>query len=498
MQRAFLTSVGVAVFALAALAAHWRPLWFDEFFTLYVAQEPSVVDTVKALLAGADTNPPLDYLLRHLSFDAFGTSAEAFRWPSAAAFVAGMFAVYLYLRPRVPFLAAASAFLLPLCTRAVDYAYEGRAYALLFASGPIALLAWQRAVDRPRNAARVLALVAALCIGPFSHYFGVLSIAPVAAGEIYRSVSRRRVDWRIAGALAATGLLLLLLLPFARNAASMSGAFWASRFGVADVFHYFRVTLQHAEAPAAIVLVGFVVYAFRGKQFVRRPAPVNVPVHELVAAIVLALTPVSAYVLAKLLTGALTARYTIALVGGVAILTGYVLAKVCASARVVALASVALLTAFGLGYLVSAVAGFRGNEPVPAEIQKLLRQTSLPVAFDSPHLYLTYVHYEPDLARTRFWYPMDAQTALALHGFNNDEIALRGLSRIVPLQVANYADFVAANPEFLVLYGQDYWPSLVKMLQLDGYCLQAAGSAGQTILLHATRSADHQVPCRQE
>jgi len=74
-----------------------------------------------------------------------------------------MFAVYAYVRRRVPFLAAASAFVFPAATLAVFYAYEGRAYALLFASAPLALLAWQRAVERPTDPLR-LALLTGPCV----------------------------------------------------------------------------------------------------------------------------------------------------------------------------------------------------------------------------------------------------------------------------------------------------------------------------------------------
>ena len=112
-RRMLFGGVIVTVLLFAVLAAHWRPLWYDELFTLYVASEPTTGDVLRALLHGADTNPPLDYLLRHASLAAFGDSSVAFRWPSAAAFVAGQLAIFAYVRRRAPFLAAAGAALLP-------------------------------------------------------------------------------------------------------------------------------------------------------------------------------------------------------------------------------------------------------------------------------------------------------------------------------------------------------------------------------------------------
>ena len=63
-MRTLLGGVFVTVSLFAVLAAHWRPLWYDELFTLYVASEPTLRDVLRALLSGADTNPPLDYVLR--------------------------------------------------------------------------------------------------------------------------------------------------------------------------------------------------------------------------------------------------------------------------------------------------------------------------------------------------------------------------------------------------------------------------------------------------
>lgn len=489
-EWAFLAGVALVVFALAVLAAHWRPLWYDEIFTLYVAQSPSLAATVGALLAGADTSPPLDYLLRHLSLALFGSSPGALRWPSAAAFVIGLFAVYAYVRRRVPFLAAATAFVLPVATLAVFYAYEGRAYGLLFASGPLALLAWQRAVEQPRDPLRLALLTVALCVGPFSHFMGVLCLVPVAAGEAWRSVTGRRVDWGIAGAFGAACLGCLLLIPFARNAAALSGAFWASGYRLADVFGYYGAFLGYAAGAALIVLAAAVLAAswsfWRGGAKERA----EVPAHELVAACVLALTPLSAYVLAEGLTGALTARYTIALVPGIAMLVAYLLAQVQAAARLVGLASLTFLTSVGLWHLGSAAVAYRGNEPIPAEIRELLQRSSLPVAFDSPHLYLEYSYYAPGQAAGRFHYPMDAATAVALRGINNDEIALRGLSRAAPLNVMDYAPFRDRHDEFLVLYSLRFRTALVNALQSDGFCLRTVARIDPTVVLLAVRDCD--------
>lgn len=483
-RRALLSGVIVTVFLFAVLAAHWRPLWYDELFTLYVAGEPTPRDVLRSLLAGADTNPPVDYLLRHASLAVFGDSSVAFRWPSAAAFVAGQLAIFAYVRRRTPFLAAAGAALLPIATAAVFFTYEGRAYALLFASAAIALWAWQRAVEQPSQPLRLAVLLGALCLGPYSHYYGVLNFLPVTAGEALRWGRRRRIDWPIALVIVVASLLTLGLLAFARNASGMHDSFWAAGFRLADLPGYYGGFLGYAGAAtyiaigAAVALAGF---GWRGSSFAGRT---TVPAHEIVAAVVLALTPLSAFVLAETVTGALTSKYAITLVAGVAILVGYLLACGEARHRGLVAATVALLAIWAVGRHASSAIDYQGSEPIPVAIRDALARSSEPVAFDSPHLFLQFVHYEPTLAG-RFVYPMDAATALELRGFNNDEVALRGLQQIRSLNVTAYRDFVDRHDTFLVVYSRVFWPALVKALQGDGYCLANVAASGSTELLLA-------------
>jgi hypothetical protein len=484
-QRWILVSVTIACVVIAWLASSWRPLWYDELYTFHVARAPSLLATLRALLAGADTNPPLDYLLRHVSMTFFGETPAAFRLPSALAFVAGLLAIYGYVRPRVPMAAAAAAFLAPIGTAAVFFSYEGRAYALLFASGALALLAWQRAVaaSTPRRLA-VLAL--ALCVGPFSHYFGVLAMVPPALGEAWRTVERRRLDGRIVMAFTTAALACLLLLPFARLALGMQGAFWASSFRLADAYQYFTAFLQYAGSSVPIVLatgvvlVGGLCTVRQWRQALRVP----VPAHELVAAIALAYTPLLAFGLASTVTGALTPRYTIAFVPGVAMLLGYLVAIVAGVLPRTAWLATACIAALGFTGLVRAVGDLFVEQGFPGELRQVMESTRLPVAFDAPHKFLEYSHYAPEAVRQRFVYPMDAPLAVRLRGFNNDEIALRGLAQIAPLHVTGYREFVARTPEFLLVQDRGFAPALARQLPADGFCLQPLATAGSVVLLH--------------
>jgi hypothetical protein len=182
----------------------------------------------------------------------------------------------------------------------------------------------------------------------------------------------------------------------------------------------------------------------------------------------------------------LVAKYTIAFVPGLAILFGYLLNVVDAWRRPAALLALGVLALLGLARFSVDALAYRDDVPVPTQLPALLPEGSaLPVAFDSPHLFLEAVYYEPHFAGGRFYYPMDAATGLAVRGFNNDEIALRRLTAIKPLNVVDYREFLRQNREFLVVFSRDFWPGLVQALKRDGYCLQPVAEAGTTEMLHA-------------
>jgi len=490
-ERGLLVGAVVVIVVMAWLAASWRPLGYDELFTYYVARLPSAASVIRALLSGADANPPLDDLLRYASMSLLGESPAAFRLPSVLVFMAGLLAIHGYVRPRVPGAAALAALLVPAGTAAMSFAHEGRGYALLFASGVLALLAWQRAIAAP-TPRRLGLLALALCVGPLSHVFGVLSVLPPAIGEAWRSAQRRRLDRRILAAFIGGVLLSLSAVPFAQPASSVQGASGAGPAGLADAVRYALGFLQYAGSPVLLVfgasalLVCVLALGPRTRVALR----LQLPLHELVAAVALVGVPLCACVLAATLTRTLTAPDVVAFVPGVAILLGYLVALVTKLMPRTAWMAVGGIAALAVTSLFWTLVDFLKQEPLPAPLRQAIELSSLPVAFDTPHQFLEYGFQAPALARDRFVYPMDAGLARRLRGSDDDEIALRGLARIVPLNVTSYVEFASRTPEFLLVRDYRHAPALARQLPVDGFCLDELLQSGTVVLLHVTWNCD--------
>lgn len=227
-----LAAIGLLAFQLAtlALADGWQlfitPAWLDEYASLFVAGRSGVVESLRALAQGGDTNAPLLFLAQRLvgfasgGLDLTGQAMLPLRLLSFACVWGALLGTYALLRPNVPhlvaFVAAAAPWTHPLI---VQHAFEARFY------GPWALctvlfsLAVSRAGDSPPLPHRLaIALsAAALCL---VHYFGVITWGIIVASQVghdwrmkpfvWRSTARRLAP-AIAGPLALATCIPLYL-----------------------------------------------------------------------------------------------------------------------------------------------------------------------------------------------------------------------------------------------------------------------------------------------
>jgi hypothetical protein len=242
-----ITSICMFAFAVMAAQALNKLMWFDEFITFYIAKLGSLHAIWRALARGTDPNPPLSHWLAALSLRAFGANSFAARLPFMLAGIAGLFALFAFLRRRIPPLYASVGVLFFMSTAAFDYFFEARSYALTLAFSALSLLFWQEAAEGARPILSSVALGVVLAGGICSNYFAVLAFFPIAAGELVRNISQRRFEWRVWIALAVSGSTLLLYLPLIHRA--------VARF---SPYAWNRVDLDMA-LDGYLLMVGYIV-----------------------------------------------------------------------------------------------------------------------------------------------------------------------------------------------------------------------------------------------
>jgi len=146
------------------------------------------------------------------------------RLPSIVAFWIMSLCLYAFLRRRLPFSFAIAGMLFPLLTSAARFSYEARPYGLVLGLAGVALVCWQAAADGRKRPVALPGLAASLAAALCCHPLAVTLALPFLAGEVTRSIQRRRLDvlmW-CAFAAATPPLWILWKLKSAAHAASFA------------------------------------------------------------------------------------------------------------------------------------------------------------------------------------------------------------------------------------------------------------------------------------
>ena len=446
----------VYLYAVGHAAAH-RPLWYDEVFTRTIAGLEGPVAIVRALLDKADNHPPLDYLARHFSMMVFGGSDLAFRLPSIVAVLVASLALYAFVLRRCSVPAALVAFSLPFCTIVLRFAAEGRGYGFLFASACLALLAWQLAIEK-QSKPRLAFLILSLCIGPYSHYYAVLTYAPIVVGEACRIWVRREISWAIVIAVILSLALSVFVVPFAVNASEYAAGFW-TRFGPTTPFSFYAGLMPKAFPPIIASMIACIVLAFLkpGRDLERSENPGFQP-HEIAAALTFCTVPFLTYLLAEFVTNALWLKYTLTTVVGIVLLGALVTHQVETWRRSGAIAIALCFSVWTAVVLVNeATQADHSRSPVSEEIITLIDSTDAPIVITDADQFLIAQTNLSEPRRRRVFYPSDKRAAMKYAGTDTTERALSHLSRYAPINVVDLCDFTRKHPRVLLVGKADHW-----------------------------------------
>jgi hypothetical protein len=434
--------------APAILCAYWKPLTHDELFSYEIARLGGIAEVWRALAAGADFHPPLDFVIRHLFMSLFGQSETAFRLPSLAATWSTLWCLYSFVARRTSTMYGLMAALIPLSTPVWEFSYDGRPYALMVALSAGTLVAWQRRTEGSRSAL----IFMALCLAgvTWTHWYGVLVFAPIAAGELVRSWNRRRVDWAAWAALATATAALLPLIPLMRGARQIGAAYW-TKVGLLQALSVYTTLMEQLCIPAAGVLAVFLATgSLTRSQGGRRRAGE----YEIAAVVGFLMLPLAAYILAKSLTGALITRYVLAAAIGIAIALAFTAweGMGASAAPGVVIAATLCVSAFcgeaAFAWKQRQLRGELNRDNLP----ELVRDLPGPIVMTDNDTLLPLRHYQPPEVSRRLVYVADEKAALELQGYHTIERLFPRLERWSKLvDVRPYAEFVQEYKTFVLI-----------------------------------------------
>ena len=484
---ALLLAMASVYLVLTCVRAWHKPFWYDEIFTLLIADQRSMHDMWSAETAGFEFNPPASYILTKLTRH-LGERQELFaRVPEIASYLIMMVCLTLFIGRRLPLSFAIPAVSFALLSEAYDYSYEARSYAIELAGAGIALVAWQAATEpaAPKLTRRLglfilpLALAGAL----LSHCYAVLLYVPICAGELWRTWSQKRIDFALWTALIL-GLAPLTLYP-ALLATSHKVILGTSVFTPTPrrFLGAYALQLRRALPPLAVLLIPLALFAYRRQIAVRKAAEdllARIPVHERVAVAVFITIPAFGFAIARFLKSSYVSRYGLAGTLGFAILLAFAV-YVLGAARpgwtlAIALGTLAwFIVSFALTARTWAYQAPSGNNNESFIIAAAA--TGRPVVVADGRSFLEFAYYFPPEAGKQIVYLDDPKLAIQLIGTDVPDTPLL-LARpylSIPSRIEDYREFLAVHNRFWLFSWDDPMVWVERQLRQDGAALHPSG-----------------------
>jgi len=489
----------LAVFTLFALYhALITPLWFDELFTLFISRLSSLQEMLRAM--PSDGQPPLQYLLTHISLRLLGESAFALRVPEIIATITAGWMTYKIVRRHGTAIQALFALVMMLGAILIMYqAYTARPYGLLLAFTALTFYSWQTASLRQHHRLLPLCGVAMGIAGAIlSHHFGLVHVGLfLAAGEGARFIQRHRLDVWLLSAMV-TGLApLALTLPLAHISHTVLGEavlhstnFWAKPSAIDLLWYSGMISLP--------LLYLFAIFAFL--PWPKRPddgkisSLLQVPFHEWTAMYALCLLLPVVILLTVFKTGNFQPKYAISTSLGLALFSGWALPRFAPRQiniqPLLALSSVCCLLLMAMTlFLENMHLPIWKAQPGTIAVSPVLLNASagFPIVVANAYDYAPEWWYAPPSVQQRLIYLSDVAYAERQPDFL-PELSLATSQDYIPLRVTAYAPFVSSHATFLLLdSGLPRLTWVVPRLANAGWRLTPIAKSGKDVLYRVDR-----------
>lgn len=482
-----LTTVG------SLLLSHVRMMWADEFLSYWGDKLPTAGDVIRVQLHyPISLDPPLYHLLSHWSMQIFGANATGMRVPALLGVVLSQVALFLLVRRLAGGRAAVLAAALPAVFGPFWYSAEGRPYGWLLGMYALAMLCWVFATSHDADAARgrtmpLIGLALAITGAITSHYFGVLMLLPLAAGELVRTLDRKRIDLPVVLAIVIGAASLALILPFQHAL-------------VAFKLHYYNrnvtteaITLgfTNAVSQSHVVTYAFLlVIAVAGaSRFLKRGPGESRGLWTML--LVLALMPLWCFLFEKFVTHSMEGRYAIPASLALVVVLALVLQPLVQRRAKVFYVVLGLILLAGLGSI-----------GVKVRRERLFRRDfmsdlALPPGASLAGTRYIYVnsfgnflqdqYYAPPGMQSRLAYVYDAEEEIRFKGRDTHSISADNLRHYAPqLHLIPYEQFRDEPNPVYVKYGVADWEWLSQDLNNRQITSKALG----TLMLGQLRRVD--------
>ena len=438
----------VIYFGAMLVQSAFKPLWYDELVTHYLAALP-ITRLWDALISGAEIHPPLSMMEAHAIQLVLGPTALASRMPEIVAFWVMSLALFFLVRSDLGSSWAMAAVLFVFASDAEYYATEARPYAILMCCAIVAMLSWRK-LHGPWRWFYLKCIFFSIAAGVSAEFMAVLIPVPIAIGELFRMRQKRRIDLAFWIAVIAGVSVILLYLPIMRLAQRYVPHNSQGAGHTASLLVLFGLLLLPVIPTAAAALIGlWITCGLPGDLGALRAKPgdrTGVRLPELAAAAALFLLPLGQIALEHW-TRSVNPRYTVEYVIGASLLFTYGCAWLFRRTRT---AGFVFLLFFVSAIAIGACMRFRAERkapPWPPAI-KAAEIPELPILVDQGFHYLPIYWYNPAL-QSRMYFVDSSEDALRVSGADTVELNLLFARDWLPVKLAQRSQFYHPGSKFL-------------------------------------------------
>ena len=458
-SRALVYAVFSVLYLVPTLwLATYKLVWDDEFFTLYLART-GWHSLLAAMATGADQHPPPFYYLTGWVLQHFGTSNITLRLTAIVGFWILCVCLYEIVRDLAGPIWGVVAMVFPLSTAIYYYASEARGYGLVAGFTAMAVLAWFKATEHCRRAVFLPLLAVSLACAVSSHYYAVLILIPLAAGELVRTRALGRIDVPVWFAFMFTLVPVMAFLPTILSAHEYSAHFWAVPVW-SEAVYYYAGQLGLGAIPLLAFLAAGRIFGFgrRGWRAMNRGRGVSLhergPLTPWQATVLylLAATPVAAMLGAKVATHGFSPRYAICSIVGIATLVAYLLSRAAPRALTAMAAVVLCLIMYGVEIRILHEAFAEQRATLADSARALSSSGDAQIALMDITVMHQLSYYAPRELATRVNYLADPDKSVEYLQQDTVDRGLLDLRPWFPLKVVRVESFLAENTRFLA-YG---------------------------------------------
>jgi 4-amino-4-deoxy-L-arabinose transferase-like glycosyltransferase len=255
-QKTKLVSVFILALVLRLAGIASRPIWYDEAFSVLLAEQgPSAIlsGTLAADVdsSAAEEHPPAYYFMLWGWMQAFGNSLVAVRMFSVIAALGVILCVYLIARhlfdQHTALVAALLAAILPF---QIHYGQELRMYVFLTFWLCLATLAFLK------RQWIIFSIAAALA--QYTHNLAAFYLIPLAFTPIFQK------DWKTLRSLTLAGFAAIAiyspwLIQLPAQISKVTSNFWIEKPGIEKLFTLFLMYLPHLPLPNSLLLPGLLL-----------------------------------------------------------------------------------------------------------------------------------------------------------------------------------------------------------------------------------------------